>query len=221
MDADGELSLPEIERMVVELYGIDKVMNSRIGKDVLQDVSKYAEDRGGVLNLNSFSIYTMNHSMLLFPIFRIQRTIQQKIMGIQYWNDVERKKISYFNKKENKFFDPRHVQILLRTYKTGAAAAILTHTGDPNVPLKQQFDQDNGLISKMEPNVTSSPREQKGEEGNTFKYDKLKKAVEKIKLANAKARSRENVSRRYLYIKIFKYHNYFPFVDLSPITSIH
>lgn len=185
--------------MVVELYGTDKVMNSRIGNDVLKDINKYTEYRGGVLNLNSFSIYTMNHSMLLFPIFRIQRTIQQKIMGIQYWNDVERKKLSYFNKKEKKFFDPRHVQILLRTYKTGAAAAILTHTGDPNVALKQQFDQDNGIVSKMEQNATGSPQEQKGVEVNTFKYDKFKRAVETIKLANAtkKAKNRENVSRRY------------------------
>ena len=129
--------------MILELYGTNNVLTSKIGKEVMSDINKFTEDRGGVLSLTSFTIYTMNHSMLLFPIFRIQRTIQKKIMGLNYWKDVEINREKYFTSNKNKHFDPRHVQILLRTYKTGAAAAILTHTGDPNVALKQQYDEDN------------------------------------------------------------------------------
>ena len=71
LDADGELSLPEIDRMVQELYGDAKT--NPVGRDVLRDVNQFAEDRGGVLDLTSFTIYTMNHSLLLFPVFQIQR----------------------------------------------------------------------------------------------------------------------------------------------------
>jgi len=164
--------------MVHELYGT-------IGNDILQDINKFAEERGGVLNLTSFTVYTMNHSMLLFPIFRIQRIIQQKTMGINYWRKVKTKKAAYFDKKENTFFNPRHVQILLRTYKTGAAAAILTHTGDPNVAIKEQFDHDN---EEDIDNKQSTPVISYQGHRESFKYEKLKRVVEKIKEVNVAQR---------------------------------
>jgi len=72
LDSDGELSLPEIERMVLELYGNVGRLNG-IGKKILDNVNSFAEERGGFLNQTSFTVYTMNHSMLLFPAFQIQR----------------------------------------------------------------------------------------------------------------------------------------------------
>ena len=100
LDSDGELSLPEIERMVQELYGKNNTELSGIGSDVLEDVYNFAEDRGGVLDLNSFTIYTMNHSLLLFPVFKIQRVIQRKAMGIKYWEDVERRRVDSGEEKK-------------------------------------------------------------------------------------------------------------------------
>ncbi len=189
LDSDGELSLPEIERMVIELYGTGNILNS-MGKEVLEDINQFAEERGGgVLSLTSFSIYTMNHSMLLFPIFRIQRIIQKRVMGIKYWENVANSQAA--STKANKF-DPRHVQILLRTYKTGAAAAILTHTGDPNVALKQQFDEENNKEAKEKEHGEKSHDGDKAK----YKYDKLKRAVDKINAANAakKSTKKETVS---------------------------
>jgi GNAT superfamily N-acetyltransferase len=46
LDADGELSLPEIELMVEELYG-----GEGAGKQCLQEITEFAEARGGALNL--------------------------------------------------------------------------------------------------------------------------------------------------------------------------
>ena len=181
MDSDGQLSLPEIERMILELYGKNKIL-SKIGHEVLQDINQFAEERGGILTLTSFTIYTTNHSLLLFPIFRIQRTIQKKIMGLKYWNNVENGRMSYFNQKKE--FNPRHVQILLRTYRTGAAAAFLTHTGDPNVALREHFIKENEEQEREEHEKVEKGVEDNGDLANnrreTYKYEKLKRAVEKV-----------------------------------------
>ena len=45
LDADGELSIPEIERMVKELFGEGG------GKQCLDSAIEFAETRGGALNL--------------------------------------------------------------------------------------------------------------------------------------------------------------------------
>ena len=45
-------------------------------------------------------------------------------------------------------FDRRHVQSILRTYKTGSAAAILTHTGDPNEGLRQWMEKKNAPVER-------------------------------------------------------------------------
>ena len=181
LDSDGQLSLPEIERMILELYGKNKIL-SKIGHEVLQDINQFAEERGGILTLTSFTIYTTNHSLLLFPIFRIQRTIQKKIMGLKYWNNVENGRMSYFNQKKE--FNPRHVQILLRTYRTGAAAAFLTHTGDPNVALREHFIKENEEQEREEHEKVEKGVEDNGDLANnrreTYKYEKLKRAVEKV-----------------------------------------
>ena len=118
-------------------------------------------------------------------------------MGIKYWENVSNSQMQSTNTKNK--FDPRHVQILLRTYKTGAAAAILTHTGDPNVALKQQFDKDHNKDMEEAEGI-----ELKGESHNreraAYKYDKLKRAVNKIKVANAskKPTRKETVSLKFL-----------------------
>lgn len=151
LDSDGELSFPEIERMVQELYGKDGTLTSQ-GKECLKDVTLFAEERGGTLNLTAFTVYTMNHSMLLFPVFQIQRIIQAKVMGVRYWQEIDRRRPDNEGIKAENVFDPRHVQILLRSYKTGGAAAVLTHTGDANQGLREWFEKhyENKGISPTE-----------------------------------------------------------------------
>ena len=66
-------------------------------------------------------------------MFQIQREIQQKVFGVRFWENVERSSKNNFSDPNTKNeFNPRHVQILMKTYQTGVAAALLTHTGDPN-----------------------------------------------------------------------------------------
>ncbi|KAL9187085.1 hypothetical protein ACHAXT_010805 [Thalassiosira profunda] len=134
LDADGELSIPEIEGMVRELFGDDG------GKQCLNEAIDFAEARGGALNLNAFIAFTGTHQLLLFPMFQIQRKLQRKVFGIRYWEKVERAAKENFNGPNPNEFNPRHVQILLRTYQTGGAAAVLRHTGDPNAGLRDWYN---------------------------------------------------------------------------------
>ncbi|KAL7431718.1 hypothetical protein ACHAXM_004563 [Skeletonema potamos] len=136
LDCDGELSIPEIENMVRELFG------DAGGKLCLREATIYAAELGGALNLNAFISFTATHQTLLFPMFQIQRKIQKKVFGVQFWEEIERSsKEEYDHTGRNRNeFNPRHVQILLRTYQTGGAVAVLSHTGDPNFGLRDWYE---------------------------------------------------------------------------------
>jgi hypothetical protein len=70
-------------------------------------------------------------------MFQIQRKIQQKVFGVRFWENVERSSKDNFSDPNTKNeFNPRHVQILMKMYQTGGAAALLTPTGDPNKGLR-------------------------------------------------------------------------------------
>jgi hypothetical protein len=62
--------------------------------------------------------------------FSSQQKPQQHVFGRRFWQSMNRK--SKENRKGTNDFNPRHVQVLLRTYQTGGAAAVLSHTRDPN-----------------------------------------------------------------------------------------
>eukprot|EP00986_Skeletonema_menzelii_P002387 scaffold647_cov150-Skeletonema_menzelii.AAC.34 len=136
LDCDGELSIPEIENMVKDLFG------DTGGKLCLREATEYAAERGGALNLNAFITFTATHQTLLFPMFQIQRKLQKKVFGIQFWEEIERSSKDTFDHtgKNRNEFNPRHVQILLRTYQTGGAVAVLSHTGDPNAGLRDWYE---------------------------------------------------------------------------------
>jgi len=60
LDDDCTLSIPEIEQIPVQ-------------KETIHDMISYAEQHGGVLDLQSFAFYSIEHSNVLLPIFNIQR----------------------------------------------------------------------------------------------------------------------------------------------------
>lgn len=165
LDSDGELTYPELEKMVHELFG--STDNAR-GKECLKDLTSLAEEKGGVITLESFACFAMNHSMILFPIFQIQRVVQTKVMGMKYWKaEIHRR--SKLNDDGKHSLNPRHVQILLRTYKTGSVAAILTHTGDPNVALRNWFEENNEVEDNFNP-VEDMDVQNKETKPNNTKY---------------------------------------------------
>jgi Ca2+-binding EF-hand superfamily protein len=174
----GELSLPEIETMVQELCG-DKLSEGSGGREVLKNINHFAEQRGGVLNLTSFAIYTGNHSLLLLPVFRVQRIIQSKVMGLQYWKNIERNRPDVMTPKHKSVFNARHVQTLLRKYKEGGAAAMLSYCGDPDDVLLQLYtkkEQEENIEMKID---TSK-----------IKHHTFKRAVDRVKKLNSEQKNK-------------------------------
>ena len=99
---------------------------------------------------NSFIAFTGSHQLLLFPMFQIQRKLQRKVFGVRFWEKVERaSKENLFGQNKNEF-NPRHVQVLLRTYQTGGAVAVLSHTGDPNKGLRDWYENQKDQDDNME-----------------------------------------------------------------------
>ena len=135
MDDDGEIAYDECATMIKELYGPTWESN-HLAKSCLNDMCLLAEKYSGGIPLDAFIRFQFHHSMLLFPAFAIQRRVQEQVAGLRYWTKLSNqpsKKVKHGERR----FDPRHVQAVLRTYKTGSAAAILTHTGDPNEGLRE------------------------------------------------------------------------------------
>jgi len=94
-------------------------------------------------NLNSDGELSYHHSMLLFPAFQIQQSIQQHVHGLRFWERVREQHERRLQKKlvGIDVCNPRHVQIILRTYKAKGAVAVLRHTGDPNEALREWFNR--------------------------------------------------------------------------------
>jgi hypothetical protein len=116
--------MSEIEHMVHELYGTN-LPDGSTGSIILNDVTKFAETRGGALTLSSYTIYAANHSLLLLPAFRIQRKIQSKVLGIHYWKKIERSRAEENRNKGQVVFDARQAHFLLREFKEGGVDAML------------------------------------------------------------------------------------------------
>ncbi|GMH85793.1 hypothetical protein TrVE_jg1722 [Triparma verrucosa] len=184
LDDDGEIAYDEIESMIKELYGIGWDTSS-LAREALDEMALLSEKYGGGIPLDAFVRFQKSHSMLLFPAFCIQRAIQEKCGGVEYWTDQANRPKEDAPKHGERKFDRRHVQSVLRTYKTGSAAAILTHTGDPNEGLREWMA--------------------KAKEQPVIDYDAVKKEIEQKRgaklLTIAEWRRRVNPKQREEYRK--------------------
>ena len=113
--------------------------------------------------------------MLLFPMFQIQRKLQRKVFGLRFWEKVERRSKENFNDRNVNEFNPRHVQILLRTYQTGGAMAVLSHTGDPNKGLRDWYENQKD----QDANVEVAEDEPAGKKTAAQRWNLLKEHVNK------------------------------------------
>ena len=131
------------------------------------------------MNLTSFTIYTSNHSLLLLPVFRIQRKIQNKILGMNYWRNVERNRPDTKKLKHEDTFDARYAKDLLRKYKEGGLSAMLTHCGDPDDTLLQLYQKkERGEETKIEIDESN------------IKNKKFKTAVKNVQKINREQKAR-------------------------------
>lgn len=94
-------------------------------------------------------------------MFKLQRQLQKRVFGTGYWERIEKRAMDNYGNTNKNEFNPRHVQILLRTYQTGGAVAVLSHTGDPNQGLREWYEneKENGTKGRRDKDdmVADSP----------------------------------------------------------------
>ena len=119
-------------------------------------------------------------------MFQLQRQLQKKVFGVKFWEKIEKKAKENFNIDEHNKneFNPRHVQILLRTYQTGGAVAVLTHTGDPNKGLREWYANQKDKDANDEEAPPSTEDEQK----STSRWSSIREKV------NAKSKATQQWS---------------------------
>jgi len=119
-------------------------------------------------------------------MFQLQRQLQKKVFGVRFWEKIEKKAKENFNIDDHNKneFNPRHVQILLRTYQTGGAVAVLTHTGDPNKGLREWYANQKDKDTNDEEAPLSTEDEQK----STSRWSSIREKV------NAKSKATQQWS---------------------------
>ncbi len=89
-------------------------------------------------------------------MFNIQRQIQSKVFGVRFWLKLEHRSKEVFIDQNRIEFNSRHVQNLLKTYRTSNAAAISRLHGDHSETLQycytdnKHVDQVLGLEARAE-----------------------------------------------------------------------
>lgn len=133
VDSDGLLSCPEIETMIRELFGDQGAQNNSLAQECMDELMKLTEENGAI-TLQLFTIFSLRHSILLFPIYQIQRKLQSKVLGLKFWHSLH-KKVKNLSRKTKRrsrswmkrnvsvedrnmiIYEPRHILVLLRSYK--------------------------------------------------------------------------------------------------------
>ena len=84
-DGSGELELGEIEKMLKEVYG-KSYKTSDSAKRVMKKIEELTdEDAFESVSVKEFSKFCDHHPSLLFPAFKFQIDLCQKILGTAFW----------------------------------------------------------------------------------------------------------------------------------------
>ena len=84
-DSSGELNLDEVKQMLRDVYG-DAYHRSAHAKNILIQLDEMAGPGTDGVDIDEFRAFSQKHQALLYPAFEIQRMIQSKILGEEFWN---------------------------------------------------------------------------------------------------------------------------------------
>jgi len=86
-DSSGELSVTEIIEMATDIYGKTGLKTNFHAKNFIKELSDIEKRSGGAsLRFEEFRVFTKNHPAMLFPAFQMQLALQQKVLGVRFWN---------------------------------------------------------------------------------------------------------------------------------------
>ncbi len=79
-DSSGNIEVAEIRTLAKLVYG-----KRYSEKDLDKVLAKFDKDANGSLDLSEFHLLCRRHTYFLFPAFELQRKLQTKIIGSNYW----------------------------------------------------------------------------------------------------------------------------------------
>ena len=96
-DGSGEIELDEVERMLKEVYG-KAFKTSRVAQQLLNKITVHCHlDTGGAISVERFNHFCTAHPGLIFPAFRFQIELQEKMCGKQFWKRAAATRVKLSN----------------------------------------------------------------------------------------------------------------------------
>lgn len=84
-DASGRIEVNEVELMLKEVYG-EGYDSSVHAPYLMNKVQKLTSGSDRCISVEQFALFSKENPALLFPAFEMQRKLQKKIMGLQFWD---------------------------------------------------------------------------------------------------------------------------------------
>lgn len=96
-DGSGEIELDEVERMLKEVYG-KAFKTSKVAQQLLYKLTiTCGLHQGGSLSVERFNHFCTKHPGLLFPAFKFQMELQEKLCGKAFWDRAARTRVKLSN----------------------------------------------------------------------------------------------------------------------------
>jgi Ca2+-binding EF-hand superfamily protein len=97
LDGSGEIELEEVECMLKEVYG-KAFKTSKVANQLLEKLIVTCHlDSGGALSVEKFNFFCTKHPGLLFPAFRFQIELQEKLGGKPFWARAAKTRVKLSN----------------------------------------------------------------------------------------------------------------------------
>jgi len=84
-DASGQIEVNELEMMLKEVYGQGYETSSHASY-LMNKVQGLTSGPGRCISVDTFALFSKDNPALLFPAFEMQRKLQKKIMGTDFWD---------------------------------------------------------------------------------------------------------------------------------------
>lgn len=52
---------------------------------MIQELQTIMSGTGDMMNIDQFAKFVKNHQLLLFPAFKIQEKMREKVLGVSFW----------------------------------------------------------------------------------------------------------------------------------------
>ena len=88
VDNSGFLNIDEVRGMIQEVYGQNSLLNTRL----LGLYDELDNNKDGRLSLQEFKTLNDRFPTMLFPAFSVQLKLRKRVLGLEYWEDLLRRK---------------------------------------------------------------------------------------------------------------------------------